>query len=185
MSEIIAGPLQYHSNCSEQAFMQQKRRADALRKRSLSSGKIFMATILLAGNCGVIRGLLPNHSSKLSMAQRNLSKKRMLMPSMMATDSRELRFFSCTSDILGSTSTLIASMPSNGHQSSDAFIDEPNAGTGSSGPRSGPSISLTEDESELFDLLRQVRGKTGIKSTLRVAGGWVRDKLLEIGREHV
>ena len=178
MSEIIAGPLQYHSNCSEQAFMQQKRRADALRKRSLSSGKIFMATILLAGNCGVIRGLLPNHSSKLSMAQRNLSKKRMLMPSMMATDSRELRFFSCTSDILGSTSTLIASMPSNGHQSSDAFIDEPNAGTGSSGPRSGPSISLTEDESELFDLLRQVRGKTGIKSTLRVAGGWVRDKLL-------
>ncbi len=41
-----------------------------------------------------------------------------------------------------------------------------------------PQIQLTPDEQELFDLLTQVIESTNIKSTLRVAGGWVRDKLL-------
>jgi tRNA nucleotidyltransferase/poly(A) polymerase len=41
-----------------------------------------------------------------------------------------------------------------------------------------PQIQLTPDEQELFDLLTQVIKSTNIKSTLRVAGGWVRDKLL-------
>jgi len=42
----------------------------------------------------------------------------------------------------------------------------------------GPSIDLTEEEVELFDLLETVNSSTGTVSTLRVAGGWVRDKLL-------
>lgn len=42
----------------------------------------------------------------------------------------------------------------------------------------GPSIKLSDDERELFDLLRKVRHETGLHTTLRVAGGWVRDKLL-------
>ena len=41
-----------------------------------------------------------------------------------------------------------------------------------------PTIHLTPDEKELFDLLSQVIESTQISSTLRVAGGWVRDKLL-------
>lgn len=39
-------------------------------------------------------------------------------------------------------------------------------------------IDLTEEEKELFTLLRQVTKECGMKSTLRVAGGWVRDKIL-------
>lgn len=42
----------------------------------------------------------------------------------------------------------------------------------------GPSIQLTEEERDLFTLLRQVRSETKLDTTLRVAGGWVRDKLL-------
>lgn len=39
-------------------------------------------------------------------------------------------------------------------------------------------IDLTKEEQELFSLLRQVTNECGMKSTLRVAGGWVRDKIL-------
>ena len=42
----------------------------------------------------------------------------------------------------------------------------------------GTSIQLTEEECALFTLLRRVRRETGLDTTLRVAGGWVRDKLL-------
>lgn len=39
-------------------------------------------------------------------------------------------------------------------------------------------INLTPDEKELFDTIRQIVGKVSPGTTLRVAGGWVRDKLL-------
>ena len=42
----------------------------------------------------------------------------------------------------------------------------------------GASISLTNEERSLFALLRRVRKDTHLDTTLRVAGGWVRDKLL-------
>ncbi len=42
-------------------------------------------------------------------------------------------------------------------------------------------IVLSKEEEELFDLLRTAVVETGMKSTLRVAGGWVRDKILESG----
>lgn len=42
----------------------------------------------------------------------------------------------------------------------------------------GPSLQLTEDEISLFRLLGDVRKAMGLSTTLRVAGGWVRDKLL-------
>ena len=42
----------------------------------------------------------------------------------------------------------------------------------------GSSIALTEEEHDLFALLRRVRKDTHLDTTLRVAGGWVRDKLL-------
>lgn len=42
----------------------------------------------------------------------------------------------------------------------------------------GTSICLTPEERDLFELLKRVRNDTGLDTTLRVAGGWVRDKLL-------
>lgn len=42
----------------------------------------------------------------------------------------------------------------------------------------GPKIKFSNEEKELFSLLREVIQESGISSTLRVAGGWVRDKLL-------
>lgn len=42
----------------------------------------------------------------------------------------------------------------------------------------GSSIQLTDEERELFQLLRRVRKETNLSTTLRVAGGWIRDKLL-------
>jgi len=42
----------------------------------------------------------------------------------------------------------------------------------------GYSIQLSDEEKKLFRLLRQVHADTGMTTTLRVAGGWVRDKLL-------
>jgi tRNA nucleotidyltransferase/poly(A) polymerase len=42
----------------------------------------------------------------------------------------------------------------------------------------GYSIQLTDDEKALFRLLRRVHEETNMTTTLRVAGGWVRDKLL-------
>ena len=41
-----------------------------------------------------------------------------------------------------------------------------------------PEISLTEFEVKLVDLLRGAAAKAGQGTVLRVAGGWVRDKLL-------
>ena len=41
-----------------------------------------------------------------------------------------------------------------------------------------PVIKLTEKEVALFDILLQSLKHSGKSTTLRVAGGWVRDKLL-------
>jgi len=41
-----------------------------------------------------------------------------------------------------------------------------------------PTIALTKEEEELFGILRSVVDDEALETTLRVAGGWVRDKLL-------
>ena len=43
---------------------------------------------------------------------------------------------------------------------------------------STPQIEFSPEEEELFELLKQVIAETNLRTTLRVAGGWVRDKLL-------
>lgn len=43
-----------------------------------------------------------------------------------------------------------------------------------------PSIILTKEEVELFRILRSVGEWGKVKTTVRVAGGWIRDKLLGI-----
>jgi hypothetical protein len=42
---------------------------------------------------------------------------------------------------------------------------------------SGMSVRLTEKEAELFQLLRECVKAANLPVTLRVAGGWVRDKV--------
>lgn len=41
-----------------------------------------------------------------------------------------------------------------------------------------PSITLTEHEVQIFDKLSEILDKNDKKTVMRVAGGWVRDKLL-------
>lgn len=41
------------------------------------------------------------------------------------------------------------------------------------------TIELTELESQIFDTLLKARHAKGLATTLRCAGGWVRDKLLK------
>jgi tRNA nucleotidyltransferase/poly(A) polymerase len=42
---------------------------------------------------------------------------------------------------------------------------------------SSPTIALTDREERIFALLMNVHAEHNLKTTLRVAGGWVRDKL--------
>lgn len=41
------------------------------------------------------------------------------------------------------------------------------------------AITLTPNEKQIFDMLKTYRDELQIKTVLRVAGGWVRDKVLE------
>jgi tRNA nucleotidyltransferase/poly(A) polymerase len=43
-----------------------------------------------------------------------------------------------------------------------------------------PKITLTPKEERIFSQLMQIHTESNLKTTLRVAGGWVRDKLLGI-----
>ena len=46
------------------------------------------------------------------------------------------------------------------------------------GEKVNPDIKLTEQEAKIFELFKRVNKKHGLKTTVRVAGGWVRDKML-------
>ena len=62
--------------------------------------------------------------------------------------------------------------------SSSTALSSVSTGSSSGGLRTGATIHLTKGEQELFNLLTEVINESEITSTLRVAGGWVRDKLL-------
>ena len=108
-------------------------------------------------------------STRAAFVKPGFSRLRKLprLSMSMALDSRELRFFGGI-DILESPVAL----------SSDD-IDLPKTAMHHEALNGyGPSISLTQDEDNLFGLLSDVTEEREISSTLRVAGGWVRDKLL-------
>jgi tRNA nucleotidyltransferase/poly(A) polymerase len=46
---------------------------------------------------------------------------------------------------------------------------------------STPIITLTSTEEKIFNFLMEIHAENNLKTTIRVAGGWVRDKVL--GRE--
>lgn len=66
------------------------------------------------------------------------------------------------------------------HNRSISTGNNSNSGNMQKIPRKGqsPLIILTKEEEELFRLLTRVIRESKLTSTLRVAGGWVRDKLL-------
>ena len=79
-------------------------------------------------------------------------------PSLSSSSSRQSRFF--VRSLSSSPFSSVASPPP---------------------PPPSPAITLTSDESELFDTLLNVvqcSSSCSSSTTLRVAGGWVRDKLL-------
>ena len=43
-----------------------------------------------------------------------------------------------------------------------------------------PTITCTNEEERLFEILRQVTTELKLNTTIRVAGGWVRDRLLNL-----
>lgn len=108
----------------------------------------------------------------------------------MALDSRKLRFYSRDADgyvATCSTSSKLLGENRNDNRSNNGFTATARSASGyyknnnkanAVSPGTSYRIELTEDESELFELLRQVTAETKLGSTLRVAGGWVRDKLL-------
>ena len=110
----------------------------------------------------------------------------------MSIESRKLRFFKhtggdCdpTSSAVGKTGSSSRLPSSTQHSTMQAIISTENNGKSVSkiGMRAVPlstttTISLSQDEKDLFNLLRKARNETHIHTTLRVAGGWVRDKLL-------
>ena len=46
--------------------------------------------------------------------------------------------------------------------------------------KGGELIKLTENEDKLFSTLVRYKKELGIKTVMRVAGGWVRDKVVMI-----
>lgn len=102
---------------------------------------------------------------------------------LSATNSRELRFWSDTTSwndfntCSTSTAALLDPLWAN---LTRRYGQRRNLSDRARPPRCGygPSIRLTDGEHRLFALLRHVRNETGLSTTLRVAGGWVRDKLL-------
>ncbi|GIX65107.1 tRNA nucleotidyltransferase [Babesia caballi] len=56
---------------------------------------------------------------------------------------------------------------------------------GSSQKIQSVEIVITKEESELFNLLRECLIFSGLKIELRVAGGWVRDKLLRVASKDI
>jgi len=109
----------------------------------------------------------------LNPAARRVRKLHRLSMSM-ALDSRQLRFYGGGLDTLEvpyTTSLSSEELPERITTSSSLPNIHHNNGY-------GPAMNLTEDEGNLFELLTEVTDEREITSTLRVAGGWVRDKLL-------
>jgi tRNA nucleotidyltransferase/poly(A) polymerase len=46
-------------------------------------------------------------------------------------------------------------------------------------------LKLTDKETQIFTTLKEFMNETGLKTTLRVAGGWVRDKILGLESDDI
>lgn len=98
----------------------------------------------------------------------------------LAADSRQLRFYHPVQEQLpNSSSTNTATATTTTKTTTAAAASRSSSSSHSVGQDTKRyEIPLTTEEEELFALLREVTKATGLETTLRVAGGWVRDKLL-------
>jgi len=126
---------------------------------------------------------------------------RNLFSLRMATDSRELRFYKkdlvvlnsgmdcttsngqfstwCNDKIQKSIQETVKAEEKVVKEEEEVVKEEEEISTGfQRRSRNSYQLDLSREEEELFDLLREVVQESKLKSTLRVAGGWVRDKLL-------
>lgn len=149
------------SHCSHSTELYFMRRHSRLRRRQ---GPIMAATIL-AYSAASAHSFVP--AARKMAAGRNFHRLKM----SMALDSRQLRFYGGGLDTLDPPFSFSADELPDRISHSPASNEHQNNGY-------GPAINLTEDEGDLFELLTQVTDEREITSTLRVAGGWVRDKLL-------
>lgn len=94
-------------------------------------------------------------------------------------DSNVKRAFSHPSGAVYATQYSTSSVLFNASKAEDSIDKSQHQPSQPQPRRTSPiEIDLTDEEKELFDLLRTVTTECGMKSTLRVAGGWVRDKIL-------
>ena len=111
----------------------------------------------------------PSSSSPSSLSSSSSSSSSSSTTRLGSVESRELRFFN------GEDATITTTIPASASKAitmSD-FQKIHNL-----------KIELTNEEDELFTLLNEVLEANQLSSTLRIAGGWVRDKLLATGDFH-
>ena len=142
------------------------------------------------------------HSSQQLRKNQPLAHQGSHAFARFAVESRELRFFNSSptfeNGVTGAATCTTAnkSMDSiinlstvaklfrkndvgNGNADADGVPSKSLSTSASSKSNNkGVQIHLSQEEAELFSLLNEVTVSTGVHSTLRVAGGWVRDKLL-------
>ena len=143
---------------------------------------------------GFQKGLANNSIRRRQSAPQTLATTTILN----AMDSRQLRFYGSSEytnfpepigvgrsfipepTLLANTTTTIQDSKSTSSFSSSSTTPPSGIESEKYEPKRGygPYIELTPEERELFLLLRRARQETELSTTLRVAGGWVRDKLL-------
>lgn len=162
-----------------------------------------IATMLLLIRLSFTNHFKRGYSVSALTANRNSFLRLSFRTCRFAVESRELRFFNSSpvfgvgsknfrgeGDFDGTLTTVtnnytqrsVASRSSNSSEKNDvkslASSTESIISSSIKSSIRGPKILFSKEENELFTLLREVLQESGIKSTLRVAGGWVRDKLL-------
>jgi len=127
-----------------------------------------MMGLLLALDVTTVRCLIPS-----------TTRGRHRFFRMLATDSRSLQRrdeFLRSQDGFKGQFTLKNVLPSSTSLLNPLLLARPAL---NNPPQTLPNITLTPEEQSLFSLLKQVTENKAPSTTLRVAGGWVRDKLLQ------
>ena len=108
----------------------------------------------------------PNESPLDSLINNFASAGSKLDSNSKSTDGKKL------DDPFSSLFSIIHGRDKKKHEKKNGSTNKGN------GKGKGSNIHLTQEEEDLFNLLTEVIQDTDVTSTLRVAGGWVRDKLL-------
>mmetsp|Transcript_5862 Transcript_5862/g.12017 ORF Transcript_5862/g.12017 Transcript_5862/m.12017 type:complete len:884 (+) Transcript_5862:335-2986(+) len=121
-----------------------------------------------------------NHDLLDSLASPALSTyANSILGMINSFDSNVKRAFSHPTGVVYATQYSTSSVLFNSSKAEDSIGKSQHQPSQPQPRRTSPiEIDLTDEEKELFELLRTVTSECGMKSTLRVAGGWVRDKIL-------